>query len=161
LAFGIVRGLVIVGVAYLAFTHFVPQREQPRWVTHASLLPLVQSTANVLLGVVPNPVSHYAAVPGHDGARPAPMQKAANPPAAAHDPMADLIRQNGNPGAAHGRKADGMAELIRRSEGTDSHSKSTLAPVQHKSGPQAAKSYGAGDRQALDRLIETGGSDNR
>ena len=47
-AFGIVRGLVIVGLAYMAFTYFVPIRNQPRWLTEARLLPMVQSAADVL-----------------------------------------------------------------------------------------------------------------
>src|SRR5215475_9013018 len=32
-AFGVVRGLAIVGLAYLAFTYFVPIRKQPLWIT--------------------------------------------------------------------------------------------------------------------------------
>ena len=53
-AFGVVRGLIIVGLAYLAFTYFVAIRSQPRWLTEARLLPMVQSTAEVILSVVPN-----------------------------------------------------------------------------------------------------------
>src|SRR6218665_2652742 len=53
-AFGVVRGLVLVGLAYLAFTYFVPIRSQPRWLTEAELLPAVQSTAEALLSVVPD-----------------------------------------------------------------------------------------------------------
>ena len=53
-AFGVVRGLVLVGLAYLAFTYFVPIRQQPGWLTEARLLPMVQSTADVLLTVVPD-----------------------------------------------------------------------------------------------------------
>ena len=30
-AFGVVRGMVVVGLAYLAFTYFIPIRQQPRW----------------------------------------------------------------------------------------------------------------------------------
>src|SRR3981189_3258142 len=57
--FGVVRGLVIVGLGYLAFTYFVPIRQQPHWVTEARLLPVVQSTADVLLTVVPGQPPHY------------------------------------------------------------------------------------------------------
>ena len=60
-AFGIVRGLVVVGLAYLAFTYFVPIRRQPHWVTEARLLPVVQSTADVLLSVVPDRPRDYVA----------------------------------------------------------------------------------------------------
>ena len=49
-----VRGLVIVGLAYLAFTYFVPIRKQPDWLTEARLLPMIQSTADVLLSLVPD-----------------------------------------------------------------------------------------------------------
>ena len=38
-AFGVVRGLVIVGLAYMAFTYFVPIRKQPAWLTEARSLP--------------------------------------------------------------------------------------------------------------------------
>jgi membrane protein required for colicin V production len=54
LAFGVVRGLVIVGLAYLAFTFFVPIHSQPRWLTEARLLPMIQSSSEVLLSIVPN-----------------------------------------------------------------------------------------------------------
>ena len=62
-AFGVVRGLVIVGLAYLAFTYFVPIRQQPRWLTEAELLPMVQSTSQVLLSVVPDAPADYPLYP--------------------------------------------------------------------------------------------------
>lgn len=155
-AFGVVRGLVVVALAYLAFTYFVPIRNQPRWVTRAELLPMVQSTADVLLSVVPNHPGDYAAIPHHDEVRQAPPRS--------HDPVADLIHSNGNATARNGTKpakTDSMAELIRRNEQANSVPKSTREPVQQKSAAKASKSYGAGDRQALDRLIETGGNGTR
>jgi membrane protein required for colicin V production len=141
-AFGVVRGMVLVGLAYLAFTYFVPIRQHPNFVTEARLLPIVQSTADVLLSVVPD---HDYAYGRHEVVRQAPSQveqKAANPPdmSPRHDPMADLIRENG--------KANSVP-------------KTTREPVQQKSAARASKSYGANDRQALDKLIETGGSGNR
>jgi membrane protein required for colicin V production len=54
IAFGVVRGLVVIGLAYLAFTYFVPIRQQPRWLTEARFLPLMQSSSEVLLSLVPN-----------------------------------------------------------------------------------------------------------
>jgi hypothetical protein len=39
--------------------------------------------------------------------------------------------------------------------------KKATEPVQQKSAAKAAKSYGASDRQALDKLVQTGGSANR
>jgi membrane protein required for colicin V production len=54
IAFGVVRGLLVVGVAYLAFDYFVPISKQPAAVTQARLLPLVQSSSEVILSLVPN-----------------------------------------------------------------------------------------------------------
>lgn len=142
-AFGVVRGLVIVGLAYLAYTYFNPIREQPRWLTEAELLPVVQSTAEVLLSVVPDAPKNvsYAPEPRNEVRQaPAPVQtvvpaQAARPPGS--DPMADLIRNNGN------------ANRV---------SPAAQAPVQQKSAPAGTETYGANDRQQLDKLIETGGN---
>lgn len=54
IAFGVVRGLAVVGLAYLAFTYVVPTARQPASITEARLLPLVQSSGEVLLSLVPN-----------------------------------------------------------------------------------------------------------
>ena len=139
-AFGVVRGLVIVGLAYLAFTYFVPIRQQPRWLTEAELLPMVQSTSQVLLSVVPDAPADYAYTPvRRDEMRQAPAPRASDV-SGRSDPMADLIRKNGS------------AKRV---------SPAPRAQVQQKSAGPATKSYGANDRQRLDRLIETGGSSNR
>ena len=148
LAFGVVRGLVIVGVAYMAFTYFVPIREHPRWITEAKLLPIMQDTADVLLTVVPNRPHDYAYVPQHEEIRQAPPQtepsgQARNQPASA--PVKQDIRH------------DPMAELIRKAEKGPKNAPNAK-PVQQKSAAAAPKSYGATDRQALDKLVQTGGN---
>ncbi|HEY2835342.1 MAG TPA: CvpA family protein [Rhizomicrobium sp.] len=78
IAFGVVRGLVIVGLAYMAFTYFVPIKQQPAGLTQARSLPVIQSSAEVLLSLAPS--RDYAdfakAPPGH------------------HDELGDLIRRN-------------------------------------------------------------------
>src|SRR5579872_3399081 len=147
-AFGIVRGLVIVGMAYLAFTYFVPIRNQPRWLTEARLLPVVQSAADVLLTLVPDHPRDYSYVPKHEeDVRQAPSGM-------------DLNTRNQSPGASGGH--DPMAELIRKNETAISVPKNTVkpgnSPVQHKTAAKVTKSYGASDRQALDKLVETGGT---
>ncbi len=131
IAFGVVRGLVVVGLAYLAFTYFVPIRSQPGWVTEARLLPMVQSTSEVLLSVIPDQHRGDDSEPHQEVVRQAPPQTPS------HDPMADLIRRNET-----GNRAP----------------KSTKEPVQQRSAAKATKAYGAADRQALDRLVETGGT---
>ncbi len=139
-AFGVVRGLAILGLAYMAFTYFVPIRNHPTWLTEARLLPIVQSTADVMLSAVPNQPRDYTYLPQHDPIRQAPPQieqRASNSPeiSTRHDPMAELIRKN-----------------------EQAVSKTTREPVQQKSAASGPKSYGAGDRQALDKLVETGGN---
>jgi membrane protein required for colicin V production len=150
-AFGVVRGLVIVALAYLAFTYFVPIRSQPGWVTEARLLPMVQSTADVLLSVVPNQPRDYGYLPQHqeigqepgrqpDQASPERSARTQPPVSAGHDPMAELIRKNEQANSV----PKSAKELVKE-------------PVQQKSAAKAQKTYGASDRQALDRLVQTGG----
>lgn len=52
--FGVVRGLAIVGIAYIVFSMFVPIREHPHWLRDARLLPLIQGSSDVLLTLVPD-----------------------------------------------------------------------------------------------------------
>jgi membrane protein required for colicin V production len=148
-AFGVVRGLVIVALAYLAFTYFVPIRQQPGWVTEARLLPIVQSTSDILLSVVPSQPRDYGYLPQHqeigqepDRASPQAERSARtqSPVSAGHDPMAELIRRN--------EKANSVPKSAKEP---------VKEPVQQKSAARTQKTYGASDRQALDRLVQTGG----
>lgn len=136
LAFGVVRGLVIVAMAYMAFTYFVPIRAQPKWLTEARLLPVVQTSADVLLSLVPDHPHDYGYVPKHEE-----QVLQAPPPAQTHDPMAELIRKN--------ETANQVAKTAP---------KPANSAVTHKTAPKVTKAYGAGDRQALDKLVETGGT---
>jgi membrane protein required for colicin V production len=51
--FGIGRGLVIVGLAYIAYASFVPLESQSATVTGARLFPIIQNSSEVLLSLVP------------------------------------------------------------------------------------------------------------
>lgn len=54
LAFGVVRGLLIVTVAYLFFAWLVPSpADQPAWVRNAKLRPVVESCAEMLFALAP------------------------------------------------------------------------------------------------------------
>lgn len=108
--FGIVRGLAILGIAYLVFTAFVPIRDQPRWLTEARTLPLIQSSSEVLLALVPG--DHATA------------------PAVAAPP-------------SHPQTIEDLLPTP----------KPDVKPAKHRK-----KGYGADDRHALDRLIESTGS---
>jgi membrane protein required for colicin V production len=52
-AFGVVRGLAIVGLSYLVFSMIVPIPSQQGWLTQAKLFPVIQSSGDVLLSLVP------------------------------------------------------------------------------------------------------------
>jgi membrane protein required for colicin V production len=108
--FGVVRGVVILGLAYLVFTAFVPIRNQPKWLTTARTLPLIQSSSEVLLSLVPS-----------SGAR-------------------------------------DIAPLTRKAQNLPADGSSAPAPAKPKPVKHVTKSYGAGDRRALDRLFEATGN---
>jgi membrane protein required for colicin V production len=54
LVFGLVRGLAIVGIVYVVFTAIVPIKQQPSVVREARLLPLIQSSSEVILSLIPD-----------------------------------------------------------------------------------------------------------
>ena len=129
IAFGVVRGLVIVGLAYLAFTYFVPIRQQPSALTQARSLPLMQSTAEVLLSLAPDrDYADFAATPPKRGG-------------AHHDELGDLIRRNG--------EANQVSDSTQSGDHVQ-HKSTSSAPVQ--------KAYGAKDRRALDSLFGATGN---
>jgi membrane protein required for colicin V production len=51
--FGIVRGLALIGIAYLAISLVIPVRAQPVWLTKARLLPMIQRSSDVILSLIP------------------------------------------------------------------------------------------------------------
>ncbi|MEI9997132.1 MAG: CvpA family protein [Rhizomicrobium sp.] len=87
--FGIVRGLAILGIAYIVFTAFVPILQQPLWLREARTLPMIQASAQVLTDLVPDRGEHHdsvapppstpvvtpAAKPKPEHARPKPVKK--------------------------------------------------------------------------------------
>jgi len=52
--FGLFRGGLLVVVAYMAFTWFVPEDEQPPWLTEAKVTPMLQEGARKLSEVLPS-----------------------------------------------------------------------------------------------------------
>ncbi len=51
--FGLVRGVILVVVAFLFFSWLVPERQQPDWVRNAQTAPFMNSTGEVLLSYLP------------------------------------------------------------------------------------------------------------
>lgn len=56
--FGLVRGLALVGVAYLAISLVVPVRAQPLWLTQARFMPVIQRSSDVILALIPTRTHH-------------------------------------------------------------------------------------------------------
>lgn len=54
LAFGVVRGLAVIGLAYIAFCAAVAVNAQPEWMKNTRLLPVIQGSSEVLLSLVPD-----------------------------------------------------------------------------------------------------------
>jgi membrane protein required for colicin V production len=59
--FGVGRGLVIVGFAYIAFAALVPARDHPDTLTKARLFPLIRNTSDVLRSLTPEESTGAAA----------------------------------------------------------------------------------------------------
>jgi membrane protein required for colicin V production len=95
--YGGARGLLLAVVAFLFFNWLVPERSQPSWVVDSASKPLLESTGESLLAMlpedpeatilkqlkgIPGTGSEPAAVPDTDPANPAPppVEGAAPPP---------------------------------------------------------------------------------
>jgi membrane protein required for colicin V production len=62
LVFGVGRGLVIVGLSYIAYASFVPLENHPPALTEARLFPLIRNSSNILLSLVPGTGSEGSAL---------------------------------------------------------------------------------------------------
>ncbi len=52
--FGAVRGLLLCVIAFVFFSWLVPEKSQPDWVKHARMRPLLQSTGDQLMALLPD-----------------------------------------------------------------------------------------------------------
>lgn len=52
--FGAVRGLLLCVIAFVFFTWLVPEKAQPQWIKSARMKPLLQSTGNELMAMLPD-----------------------------------------------------------------------------------------------------------
>jgi membrane protein required for colicin V production len=100
-AFGVVRGLAIIGLAYIAFTTVVSVRNQPDWITNAKLLPVIRVSAQALLSLVPD--QHLGGIKAETAAAPAPKPEASAVPVPTPSPKPAAAKQ-------HGKKAYGAKE---------------------------------------------------
>jgi membrane protein required for colicin V production len=76
--FGVGRGLVIVGFAYITFAALVPARDHPDTLTKARLFPLISNTSEVLRSLMPQSSDSAASAEAPAEAKaPAPQPTAA------------------------------------------------------------------------------------
>jgi membrane protein required for colicin V production len=93
--FGAVRGVLLCVIAFVFFNWLVPEKAQPEWVKDARMKPMLQSTGDGLIAMLPDDpegllnrlkkpkAASEEAVPDTDmGVPPASASPAANPPAA-------------------------------------------------------------------------------
>lgn len=59
--FGVVRGLILITLAYILFSLIVPPQKQPEWIAKAGTLPLIEDTSDAILSLIPNRHAHPAA----------------------------------------------------------------------------------------------------
>jgi membrane protein required for colicin V production len=124
--FGVIRGLILIAMAYILFTLIVPIKKQPEWIVEAFTLPLIQDTSDVLLSLVPDRDTHarsFAETPIEHYSRPV-----ENHPHKARIYRSELLQPRAKPGAQQAAKGHGT---------------------------HAKKSYGARERQGLDNLIQS------
>ncbi len=105
--FGLVRGFVLVSIAYLALSWALPPEEQPKWVRAAKTMPLMERGAALLSAAAPSEMR------GSTPARPAPGSD--RPVRSMQDrPAAKPLTPDGGPGY----KVDERKEMDRLIQGT-------------------------------------------
>ncbi len=80
--FGLARGFALVVIAYYIFSGFVPEENQPQWISKARSLPVLVQTGAAIASLLPeNPAEHLPGGPEKDqDSVPAPDQRSALPP---------------------------------------------------------------------------------
>jgi membrane protein required for colicin V production len=57
--FGLARGFALVVIAYYIFSGFVPEENQPQWISQARSLPVLIQTGDAIASLLPeNPADH-------------------------------------------------------------------------------------------------------
>ncbi|MDH3579513.1 MAG: CvpA family protein [Hyphomicrobiales bacterium] len=73
--FGLARGFALVVIAYYIFSGFVPEENQPQWISKARSLPVLVQTGAAIASLLPeNPADHLPGGPAKDNVTP-PDQK--------------------------------------------------------------------------------------
>lgn len=67
-AFGLVRGVIVLGVFYLAFNAATPPERAPHWIKGAALYPLSRKAGHMLMALAPEGTAFARKVEGYDAA---------------------------------------------------------------------------------------------
>ena len=51
--FGLARGVVLLGIAWLIFVQFIPEKDRPDWVLQAKMLPLIEGSGEFVARLLP------------------------------------------------------------------------------------------------------------
>jgi membrane protein required for colicin V production len=105
--FGLVRGFVLVSIAYLALSWALPPPEQPQWVRAAKTMPLLEQGAVLLASFAP------ADFGGPPAARPVPVRER-DTRSAQDSPAANPLP----PASGPGYKTEERREMDRLIQGT-------------------------------------------
>ncbi len=79
LLYGLVRGLLLVVIAYMFYVWLVPAKDQEDWVRNARSLPLIRATAQMVVGVLPPDIAQVIGEKLAEGGQ-APQGRAAKEP---------------------------------------------------------------------------------
>lgn len=126
LLFGLLRGAVLVCIAYLVLLWAVPEPDRPAWLIEARSLPLVQKGADFLLSLLPESALQRG------GAAADQARDAVNQAIGTGETLQDLSGQGASPPASE------------PAPGTGSDS----------TGSQGRSGYNDAERKDLDRLIQ-------
>ena len=126
LLFGLVRGAVLVCVAWLLFAFLTAPDDRPDWITEARTLPLVTAGADALVRLLP------------DGA----LERGAG--------MVDAAGRQVEEKAA----AEALRRGFPQAEATDKAPPDGSAPAANPAAPQQGSGYKDQERQDMDRMIQ-------
>ena len=105
---GLVRGFVLVSIAYLALSWALPPAEQPQWVRAAKTMPLLEQGSAMLIAVAPSEFG------GPAPARPTAPTEQQRTHSAQDSPVSNPLPPGGGPGY----KMDERKEMDRLIQGT-------------------------------------------
>jgi membrane protein required for colicin V production len=165
-AFGVLRGLAVVAMLYIAYSLIVPVHAQKGWIAQARSLPLIQKSANVLLSLIPGDQAQFVQARTEKAAAPAPD---VTPEAVPKMTTAEAHSIKHTRHVAHAAKPVHLSKTTHvikvahttvAAESSSTAENAAPAPASSPAVPKKPirKGYGADDRRALNRLIESTGN---